>query len=603
MIQSPSVPKSLALFHWNHFKGILVDIYQIRAILASAILVGPYRILEFIMLYKISDERFWTFTEACRGHAEASTTGIVLSAYATLAKQGGCSASEVPDKELQEEISHHLGENQGWLPVDEYSDDELRAIIMKNGVPADRMSAGISTPRSVALAATGLLKMETGRSILDLGCGVGSFMMEAVQAAEPARFTGVEVNYDAASVCRIRAKFLPVRADISLGSLFELSGKFDYVFCDGPWGVPKREIERRFGDSAKSLVPDGVPVRSGTWLWTLAALKCCQEGGRAVVTMPSGPLFNSSDSEIREYLVRSGRIESVIALPQGLYQPYTSLPAYLVVLSKDNNSVRMIDASKLGWKERRTTVLADEDIARICKMADPNSVIADTYRDCVSDVDTASIEENDWSLAPSRFTKVVDIPNGVPLASLALSIKRGASISARELDSRIVKEKTPYRYLQIKDLSSGEISRKLPYLSSIEEKELKYCVEDGDIVLGKMSPFRAAVASVKPGEHVLATGNLYIIRLDKDAVDPVYLKVFLESPKGMAQLKAACVGATIPSIPASAFKRILIPPMPLESQRKIAEQYRALKQTIDVYELKIEQTKDKMASLLEEAGE
>jgi type I restriction enzyme M protein len=555
------------------------------------------------MLYEISDERFWTFAETCRGHAEASTTGIVLSAYATLAKQGGCSESEAPDKELQEEISHHLGGNLSWLPVGEYSDDELRAIIMKNDVSSGRASAEYSTPRSMALASIGLLKMETGKSILDLGCGLGGFMMEAVYAAKPASFAGVEVNFDAASVCRIRAKFLPVRADITLGSLFDFSGKFDYVFCDGPWGVPKHEIERQFGDAASSLIPDGIPVRSGAWLLALAALKCCRDGGRAVVTMPGGPLFNSSDSEIREHLVRSGRIESVIALPQGLYLPYTSLPTYLVVLSKGNNSVRMVDASKMGRKERRATVLTGEDVARICKMADPDADIADTDSNCVADVDATSIEESDWSLAPSRYTKVVNIPNGVPLASLALSITRGASISARELDSRIVKEKTPYRYLQIKDLSSGEISRKLPYLSSIEEKELKYCVEDGDIVLGKMSPFRAAVASVKPGEYVLATGNLYIIRLDKDAVNPVYLKVFLESPEGMAQLKAACVGAKIPSIPTSAFKRILIPPMSLESQRKIAEQYRALRQTIDVYELKIERAKDEMASLLEEAGE
>ena len=116
--------------------------------------------------------------------------------------------------------------------------------------------------------------------------------------------------------------------------------------------------------------------------------------------------------------------------------------------------------------------------------------------------------------------------------------------------------------------------------------------------------FRAAKprldSHVPEGEKILATGNLYIISLDRAKVDPRYVKLYLSTDQGVAQLRRACVGTTMPSIPAKAFSDILIPMASIDEQARIIDRYEALRQEIAIHKMAIEKARQKMASLLDE---
>lgn len=82
----------------------------------------------------------------------------------------------------------------------------------------------------------------------------------------------------------------------------------------------------------------------------------------------------------------------------------------------------------------------------------------------------------------------------------------------------------------LQKINDGEIDKSLPSLIRIESAWEKYCLQDGDIVVSKMGPnFKVVMVRIAPGEKILATSNLYIVRPDQSKVEPLYLKAFIES--------------------------------------------------------------------------
>lgn len=58
-------------------------------------------------------------------------------------------------------------------------------------------------------------------------------------------------------------------------------------------------------------------------------------------------------------------------------------------------------------------------------------------------------------------------------------------------------------------------------------------------------PSTNPIASVQEGNKILANGNLYVIELDEDKINPYFLKAYLESENGKAALSRVAVGAIL----------------------------------------------------------
>ena len=75
------------------------------------------------------------------------------------------------------------------------------------------------------------------------------------------------------------------------------------------------------------------------------------------------------------------------------------------------------------------------------------------------------------------------------------------------------------------------------------------------------------------GYTCIASANLIVIRPDQSRLLATYLKLFLDSPMGNKLLASAQQGAAAMNISYGDLKNLEIPLPPLESQKKVSEEY------------------------------
>ena len=277
---------------------------------------------------------------------------------------------------------------------------------------------------------------------------------------------------------------------------------------------------------------------------------------------------------------------------------HTNIATTMIVLSHGNQTIRMVDASKSYSAGRRVNELSEEDIETIC-----NALSADS--EYSKSITIKEICDNEYALNPSRYleSKVI-IQNAVPFGSVIKSITRGAPCTAKQLDDMVSETATNMQYLMLANIQDGFIEDKLPYLSHIEPKFEKYCLKNNSLILSKNGyPYKIAVAEVRENQKILANGNLYIIELNEDVVNPYYLKAFFESEQGFASLKSITVGAVIPNIGVEQLKKLQVPVPPMEEQLKFVQRYQAILDEIAVLKLKLEKTKNQLHQIFDEEKE
>ena len=97
------------------------------------------------------------------------------------------------------------------------------------------------------------------------------------------------------------------------------------------------------------------PPWSGSRLLEDAYLKHAMEhlspGGRAVVTLPEGLLFRAESSDLRKELLSDYRVDGIVSLPAGAFEPYTSIPVSLILFSRaaPRSAVRFASVSPMAW--------------------------------------------------------------------------------------------------------------------------------------------------------------------------------------------------------------------------------------------------------------
>ena len=221
-------------------------------------------------------------------------------------------------------------------------------------------------------------------------------------------------------------------------------------------------------------------------------------------------------------------------------------------------------------------------------------------------LDISDINEDGYQLNPLRYidAKETEFKDGVPFESVVLNVFRGAPLRASELDEFASNEETDCQYIMLSNIKDGVIDKDLPYLSSISEKYEKYCIKNRSLLVSKNgAPFKTAVAEIEEGRKVLANGNLYVFELDEQKVNPYYLQAFFASDAGQKLLSKFVVGSTIPNLPLQDFKKAVIPLPPMEIQNKIADEYAATIDEINVIKMKLERAKRKLKESFDKGRE
>ena len=117
----------------------------------------------------------------------------------------------------------------------------------------------------------------------------------------------------------------------------------------------------------------------------------------------------------------------------------------------------------------------------------------------------------------------------IPLKDLA-DIGRGAVTKPVDIQERTATELTPIRYLTVSDIQDNYILPSLRCLKNIEEREIKYCLKENDIVVAKMGQPKIGLVGDIGENKIILSQNLYVLRPDTAKINPVYLRAFFESP-------------------------------------------------------------------------
>lgn len=495
--------------------------------------------------------------------------------------------------------------------TEKYEPDVFKYIVLTPnaanvGMPSK--SDDMTTPDSIIALTNAIANIPMGSSVADIGCGEGSYLITTAMENPGASYYGYEINSTARAIAAIRASLVEGSVTVAQCDAFSLleddaagmlpEKKFDFIFSNYPFAMRLRNYVNHPGvQKLISQYPGLAKATSADWLFHALISELLTDDGKAICITTNGSTWNTTDKEIRKQFIEEGRIEAIIALPEKLFST-TSIQTSMIVLSHDNSSVRLVDATGYYSKGRRVNTFDAEHIDAIA-----NALLSDTEDSKLVSIE--DIRRNDYVLNPGRYMgDIVSFDDGVAFETIIRNITRGAPYTASQLDQIISHTPTDMQYLMLANIQNGIIESSLPYLSEIDPKYDKYCVHTGTLILSKNGlPYKVAVAQVEEGKRILANGNLYIIDLFEDKADPYYVKAFLESEQGIAQLASITVGATLPNIGIDKLKKITIPLPPMEKQKHIAAAYLAAQDEVAVLKRKLEKAQSRLTHIFDTESE
>jgi len=222
----------------------------------------------------------------------------------------------------------------------------------------DLQSAGNAgefyTPRAVTQFMVDMVNPKLGENILDPACGTGGFLSCSI---EHVRSNDVKTAEDEQllqkSVFGVEKKALPhllcttnmllhgievpsnIRHDNTLvRPLRDYSPKdrVDVVITNPPFGGTEEDgIEANF--------PANFRTRETADLFLVLITHLLKNGGRAAIVLPDGTLFGEGvKTRIKEKLLDECNLHTVVRLPNGVFNPYTSIKTNLLFFTKGEST-------------------------------------------------------------------------------------------------------------------------------------------------------------------------------------------------------------------------------------------------------------------------
>lgn len=451
-------------------------------------------------------------------------------------------------------------------------------------------------PKEINKLLSSIAKIHDGDNICYINSDAIGFIDDNIKEVAGHKIYCIEVDKNKHIILMIIANMIRVDLEIIEDEMMAISneylGKFDTVFVD----MLHFTVQLR-NDSIEEVfrIKDyfyrrGINKSNISGLgYVLMITDLISYNGKIIIILPSGHLMNSSDRNVRKYLVENQLVECVITLPANLFS-YSSINMNILVISHNNSYVRMVDASKYFTSGRRINKLSSENIQTILDAVHGKN----NYKDVLKE----DIINNDYSFLPKKY--IEDAPkfnSGIEFDSIIKDIRRGIPFTASRLDEIISEDETEYQYLSMANFYN--INQDLPYIKYIDKIE-KYCAFKNDIIISKNGmPVKVAVVpKLKNNKHIVVNGNIYIIKLREELVNPYYLKAFFESEIGNKLLSNITAGTSISIISVESLKRLIIPLPPIEEQNAIAERYKTISNEIDDLYSLIKEKEEQRSSLI-----
>lgn len=288
-----------------------------------------------------------------------------------------------------------VAELVGGLHFDAVQDVQALGLVYESLLREMRDAAGDSgefyTPRPVVRFATARVDPRPGEVVLDPACGTGGFLVAAHAHLMAQARTADEVRaVEDAAVRGVEPKSLPYllcQMNLLLHGVEE-----PHVERKNSLAVRLADIGERervdvvltnplFGGEEEAGIPTGFPAGLRTRETALLFLQLIlrrlhrpvegRKGGRAAVVVPHGVLFaDGVAARVREKLLTEFDLHTVVRLPDGVFAPYTDIPANVLFFDavgedRGTEAVWFYEVAPPDGRKKytKTRPLRDEDLA------------------------------------------------------------------------------------------------------------------------------------------------------------------------------------------------------------------------------------------------
>ena len=230
---------------------------------------------------------------------------------------------------------------------DKHTFNEIYETILK-----ELQNAGSSgefyTPRAVTQFIVDMVQPKKGETILDPACGTGGFLTCSIESMLKDKTTRKEFEVFNRTIKGVEKKSLPhllCTTNLMLHGLDEPSimrgnllnkpyeswkGKelVDVVLSNPPFGgIEEEEVDKNF--------PTEFQTKETADLFLALIIKILKSKGRAGVVLPDGILFgNGVKTRIKQQLLESCNLHTIIKLPSGVFNPYTAIKTNILFFDK-----------------------------------------------------------------------------------------------------------------------------------------------------------------------------------------------------------------------------------------------------------------------------
>jgi type I restriction enzyme M protein len=319
----------------------------------------------------------------------------------------------------------------------------FQSFIERIAKNSELQSGDYLTPAILRELLVSLIKPQNGMSIADPVLGSGGFLVESARyvkshGGDPATlsFSGQEINVSIALMAKLNAFFNNIsQAEIKTGDsinspLILKEGKlaqFDRVIADIPFGtkdVADNILERDPYIRFKYGLP---PKSKGEFVFIQHAIAMTNQGGiTAVITAPGVLFRGGTEAEIRQRMIEDDIIDTVIALPAGIFFG-SALSAAIIVFNRNRSPERkkkilFIDASKKEADKKKG--LSNDTVKKIVETFTDFNVIPEFSQIVTLD----EIESNEFNLNVSRY-----VEDSIPIPQIDVS---GAIKELESLEER-----------------------------------------------------------------------------------------------------------------------------------------------------------------------
>ncbi len=313
--------------------------------------------------------------------------------------------------------------------------------------------------------------------------------------------------------------------------------KYDYIYTLPTFSQRPEELDKEFVTKDS----DGIAMEN--------MLGHLNEKGTLDIILPAKLTFAAMGYEkLRAHITDKYNVDSICILPEGTFRPATAVKTYFFSISTERKANIEIGTFELGGKA--------------IEIKDKKPIQAKdflSHEDWRIELLLSEDDENIQRFKSSTLQKV-------KLKEIA-EVFRGKSILKKDtLPGNI-------SVLNISNIENGEIDyRDMDTINEEERKVKRYELTTGDVVLSCRGTAIKSAVFEDQDRTIIASANLIVIR-PKENIKGEFIKIFLESPVGLAIIKSFQRGTAIMNINYADIMEMEIPLLPINKQKEMVDQY------------------------------